>query len=183
MADVTIQYKGSTIAEMSESGTKTLKTSGKYCENDIYIQYEKAESPSGGTTNAKVIDFTIAKKSGWILLTTLDDEVLSHINDNTFNVLLCSRDAYVYESYSIYRANAGNIQSGKNVNGQPLYGVASLQSAESTASFVDCCVPANNTNTTIYSSTYGFRVEGSNYYFKPRDGFFIGGNCRLIFSW
>ena len=48
MADVTLTYKGSTIAEMSNSGTKTLKTSGKYCEGDIGISYVK---PEGGTSD------------------------------------------------------------------------------------------------------------------------------------
>jgi hypothetical protein len=39
MADVSIKYKGSAVAEMSESGSKTLKTSGKYCESDIVVEY------------------------------------------------------------------------------------------------------------------------------------------------
>ena len=34
----TVKYKGSTIAELTESGTKTLKTSGKYCEADIVVE-------------------------------------------------------------------------------------------------------------------------------------------------
>lgn len=45
MADVTLTYKGSTIAEMDASGSKTLKTAGKYCEGDIGVSYVK---PSGG---------------------------------------------------------------------------------------------------------------------------------------
>ena len=48
MADVTLTYKGSTIAEMNNSGTKTLKTSGKYCEGDIGVSYVK---PEGGTSD------------------------------------------------------------------------------------------------------------------------------------
>ena len=47
MADVTLTYKGSTIAEMSNSGSKTLKTSGKYCEGDIGVSYVKPSSGSG----------------------------------------------------------------------------------------------------------------------------------------
>ena len=35
---VNIKYKGSTIAEITESVTKTLKTSGKYCEADIVVE-------------------------------------------------------------------------------------------------------------------------------------------------
>ena len=45
MADLTIKFKGQPIAELSESGTKTLKTAGKYCEDDITVEYVK---PAGG---------------------------------------------------------------------------------------------------------------------------------------
>ncbi len=45
MADVTITYKGETIAEMSESGSRTLETGGTYCEDDIGIAYVR---PGGG---------------------------------------------------------------------------------------------------------------------------------------
>ena len=45
MADLTVRYKGNPIVELSESGTKTLKTAGKYCEDDITFEYAK---PAGG---------------------------------------------------------------------------------------------------------------------------------------
>ena len=48
MADLTIKYKGNPIAELSDSGTKTLKTAGKYCEDDITVEYAK---PAGGCGN------------------------------------------------------------------------------------------------------------------------------------
>lgn len=47
MADVTISYKGASIATMDASGTKTLNTQGKYCEGNILINYTK----SGGKEN------------------------------------------------------------------------------------------------------------------------------------
>ena len=47
MADLTIRFKGQTVLEMTESGTKTLKTGGKYCEGDITVEYAK---PAGGGT-------------------------------------------------------------------------------------------------------------------------------------
>lgn len=53
MADVTLTYKGSTIAEMDATGTKTLKTAGKYCEGDIGISYVK---PSGGGSAPEIPD-------------------------------------------------------------------------------------------------------------------------------
>lgn len=41
MADVEVNYKGSNICELSNSGTKTLLTQGKYCEDDIEVVYAK----------------------------------------------------------------------------------------------------------------------------------------------
>ena len=37
----TIKYKGSTIAEITDNVTKTLKTSGKFCEADIVVENTK----------------------------------------------------------------------------------------------------------------------------------------------
>lgn len=56
MADLTIKFKGNTIVEMSESGTKTLKTAGKYCEGDITVEYTKGGAP------VKQISFTIIQQ-------------------------------------------------------------------------------------------------------------------------
>ena len=52
MADLTIKFKGQPIVEMTESGTKTLKTAGKYCEDDISVEYAK---PAGGGGFAETI--------------------------------------------------------------------------------------------------------------------------------
>ena len=46
MAGVEIRYKNNVIATMSDSGTKTLDTSGKYMEDNVQIQYQK---PEGGS--------------------------------------------------------------------------------------------------------------------------------------
>ena len=48
MADLTIKFKGQPIAELYESGTKTLKTAGKYCEDDISVEYAKPAGGGGG---------------------------------------------------------------------------------------------------------------------------------------
>lgn len=59
MADVSIKYKGSTIAEMSGVSTKTLKTSGTYCEGDIIVEntnpYEKAQTDNTVSAQADLI--------------------------------------------------------------------------------------------------------------------------------
>ena len=46
MADVEIKYKGASIAALDASGTKTLKTAGKYCEDDITVSYTKSAVPA-----------------------------------------------------------------------------------------------------------------------------------------
>ena len=55
MADITVNYKGDAIAEISASGTKTLKTEGKYCEDDIELVYVK---PGGSPSGTKQINIT-----------------------------------------------------------------------------------------------------------------------------
>lgn len=46
MSDITLTYKGETIGTMDATGTKTLKTAGKYCEGDIGLAYVKPSVPS-----------------------------------------------------------------------------------------------------------------------------------------
>lgn len=47
MPEVTINYKDAAIATMDASGTKTLQTQGKYCEDDIEVVYARPSAPSG----------------------------------------------------------------------------------------------------------------------------------------
>lgn len=46
MADVNIKYQGTSIATIDASGSKTLQTSGKYCEGDITVEYTDPEKPT-----------------------------------------------------------------------------------------------------------------------------------------
>lgn len=57
MSDVTLSYKGSDILELSDSGSATLKTGGKYCEDDIAVEYVK---PSGGGGDYTIDDIFTA---------------------------------------------------------------------------------------------------------------------------
>jgi len=45
MSGVNIKYKDESIATIPETGSKTIKTQGKYCEGDILVEYE---APQGG---------------------------------------------------------------------------------------------------------------------------------------
>lgn len=50
MSDVSINYRGSSIATMDASGTKTLQTEGKYCDDDIEVVYTKPSAPPSNWT-------------------------------------------------------------------------------------------------------------------------------------
>lgn len=52
----TVKYKGATIAALTTNITKTLKTSGKYCEGDIVIENTQDGGGGGGAYNVISID-------------------------------------------------------------------------------------------------------------------------------
>ena len=60
MAEVEINYNGSTIASMNASGTKTLETAGKYCEDDIEVVYNKPTLSASylGSNPVKIADYS-----------------------------------------------------------------------------------------------------------------------------
>ena len=59
---VTVKYKGSAIAALTENGTKTLKTSGKYCEADIVVENTK----DGGATITDGIVVKARNDAGYV---------------------------------------------------------------------------------------------------------------------
>lgn len=61
--DLVVTYAGDEIATMSDSGTKTLKTQGKYCEDDITISYTKSGGGGGG---GSTVTITIQDSMGLI---------------------------------------------------------------------------------------------------------------------
>ena len=70
MAEVQISYKGSNIATMNASGTKTLLTEAKYMEDDVTVTYTRPSAPSGtknisitanGTTTEDVTNYASAQ--------------------------------------------------------------------------------------------------------------------------
>lgn len=174
MADVTINYKGSKIAELTERGSKTLKTSSKYCEGDIEVNY---------TPNSRTYEITLAKLSGWILLTTLDADVLEHINDSHLVVSLANVSGYEYEFYSGSLYICSNTPWGYQ-GSWPAYGLSCRASSETACQTSYIYYPANKTTSEEGIGGQGiFRIKGSDYYLKPTDGFIRAGTYRLTFTW
>ena len=91
MADVTLTYKGSTIAEMNNTGSKTLKTSGKYCEGDIGVSYVKPSSGGSGFWDEdyakQIIEGTFTEIIWPSGVTIIKSKIFSN-NDNLTNVTL-----------------------------------------------------------------------------------------------
>lgn len=117
MADVTLSYKGSDILELSDSGSATLKTGGKYCEGDIDVEYAK---PSGGG-NTLTSDFlTIYKETVTIGENTISNSAkyktyldsIKSIPGSIVAMSIHKKTNYVYNEF----ANGLNIPVGA-ING------------------------------------------------------------------
>lgn len=175
MADVSIAYKGSVIAEMEKAGTKTLNTGGYYCEGNVEVSY---------APRSKTYEITLAKSSDWVLLTTLDAEVLEHINDPKLIVALTLASEYVYTYYAGNAFVVGNSPIGYYNADTPVYGMCNRTNRETTISITAVYYPANKTDT---STTLGgncmFRLNGGKYYMRPGDGYVYPGTYRLTFTW
>ncbi len=65
--DIDITYKGSSIATMSASGTKTLETEGKYCEDDITVTYTKTAGSATTPATTITANPTISVSSGGLI--------------------------------------------------------------------------------------------------------------------
>ena len=78
---VNIKYKNNSIAELTDTGTKTLKTAGKYCEADIIVENTK---DGGGATEPYIEE--VYDSSGNLINATLHGYTV--IRDNAF--LNCS---------------------------------------------------------------------------------------------
>lgn len=50
----TVKYKGVPIAEITGAGTKTLKTSGKYCEADFVVDVQSLDTSDATATPANI---------------------------------------------------------------------------------------------------------------------------------
>ena len=93
MAGVTITYKGNSIASIQgASDTKTLKTCGKYCEDDITVDYV----PEGAAaSNCKVFNVTLSEDiTDKYTMTAADADIAAHRADSSFYVGFVANFAY-----------------------------------------------------------------------------------------
>lgn len=145
----------------------------------------KAEYVDASTaaTNTKTYEITLTKASGWVLLTTLDDEVAAHMSDTTLTVSLVNISPYAYEYFAGDIYMVGNKPIGYT-NTYPFYGYSNRENSETSAITQPIYYPANYTGTSTGIGGYGiFRLDGSKYYIQPSNGFIKAGKYRLTFAW
>lgn len=174
MADVSISYKGNTIATMDNTGSKTLQTAGTYCEGDISVSY---------APRSRTYEITLQKSSGDVLLLELDDDVLTHINEPGMVVSLLNVSGYKFESYSVALLIVSNTPFAM-YGESPVYGITVRQANATATTIGRVTCPANNTDVNIANINIAwFRLDGRNYYVTPADGFIRYGTYRLTFAW
>lgn len=96
---VSIKYKGSEIAALAATGTKTLNTAGKYCEGDITVQNTEG---GGSTSETWVLKGAFGMPSGL----SFSAEFVS--NGTTFQSIAKNGPALAYDSTTVA---TGNIQA------------------------------------------------------------------------
>lgn len=174
MADVTIKYNGSAIAELNGTGSKTLKTSGKYCEGNVEVAY---------APRTKTYEITLAKASGWVLLTTLDDDVIAHINDKNFTVTLAKISSETQEKFCAPGGFVTNINLG-NQSVYAVYGACLFITGDTAVNCSQVYYPANNTDAnTSLGGRLAFRLSGNQYYVCSPSYYIHAGTYKLTFTW
>lgn len=89
MAAVELKYKDAVIATLDETGTKTLKTSGKYCEDDIAVSYTKSAVPA--ETNQRHYEYdnpTAVSGAGNYVTVVSGDETLKQVRSTETLVVI-----------------------------------------------------------------------------------------------
>lgn len=212
MADVNITYKGASIATMSASGTKTLETSGKYCESDITVAYTKPSSgitPSGSisiTTNgthdvtnyasanvnvpsqsidAYVANVTITTHTSTnVPLCTLPDEVYAHKDDTNFAVmLLCTDSASLVNGDDFMVMATNNGTLAAASSNIPFYGIGYRRNGTA-ANKMDVFYPPNAANNNTSNGGIGkFWMNGKVLTYKSNQYWLGAGTFRVVVSW
>lgn len=122
MADVEVSYKGNTIGSLSATGSLTLETEGKYCEDDIGISYTK---PSGGGSNWELVGTkTFSNLSEYTGTTAEENDTQISVSSLSYSFLLvivtCDSAIQTSTEWGMSVQVIGRQTSGGTVAGQSI---------------------------------------------------------------
>ena len=100
----TIKYKGNTIVSITTDSSKTLKTSGKYCEGDIVVENVQ---DGGGGSELVLSDIQLPA------VTFCTDVIENHIVSSDWSPVVTAIDTT--PTY-YYKDSAAEVQSGTTLN-------------------------------------------------------------------
>lgn len=125
MSDITIGYKGSTIASMNSSGTKILSTAGTWLEDDITIDYSRA---------SMLVTETLDEHGGTIVTITGDTVNLQTKSVTpTASTQVLAPDSGYNGFASVVVNGDQNLISSNIINGASIFGINGTGAAWETA--------------------------------------------------
>lgn len=110
----TIKYKGNTIATITTDSSKTLKTSGKYCEGDIVVENVQ---DGGGGSELVLSDIRLPAA------TICTDVIENHIVSSDWSPVVTAIDT---TPISYYKDSAAEVTSGTTLTSQVACNVGDL---------------------------------------------------------
>ena len=140
---VSVKYKGAAIAEMAESGTKTLKTGGMYCEEDIIIEHTAGAAADPSLKRWELTVSTGYPASGAILTLMTDDWLKEHRTEPGLHVLVAPKAAWTGAINRLYFFYSSNT---------PYLTASSGTTYHSIAQFSHTNAPSNRNRTKALSS-------------------------------
>lgn len=186
MADVEVKFDGATIGSLTAAGSMTLQTGGKYCDDNITINY----TPSGGIVKSKTWYVTVPTtlNSGTTTLVQNDADVAAHYTDSKATLVLVTNGIFRLGGKGIdlqCRQNTVMTQFVDNTYGVSV-GHATANSMSARASTVQL---SNLSSVPFEDQTgkkFGVRVTSSGsiiYDATADEGMLYFGDYKIIMSW
>ena len=116
----TIKYKGNTIATLNSDETKTLLTSGRYCEADIVV--ENVQDGGTPTYSIKKWTVTVGEDHNKQFRILTDPWIAENMNNAKLKIIIQRIGNPTITVPSCVSSFAGNEAIGTNGNGVVFYG-------------------------------------------------------------
>lgn len=172
--DVVISYNDAEIASMSDSGTKTLETEGKYCADDITISYTKPlPLLQTKTISPYTLQRTVEPDTGYDGLSSVTVNAISPTksaqtyypssSDQTVSSGRWLTGNQTFKGVQIANLTAGNIKDGVTVT------VGDSSNPSRVASVTGTYSGGGGGGLQVYTSTSGYG-ENETFYFDYPNG-------------